>query len=94
MMNGIHCEDKYDYESLWPRHFKSTLPSCQCEPFILSCFLGSEYISGNSSEKLTKLAFRPPHNGLVLLHPPPQDLITLREIAHAGRQNKQRHLTK
>lgn len=51
----------------------------------MSCLRVSEYISGNSSEKLTKLAFRPPpHNGFVLLHFPRScGLITLREIAHA-----------
>lgn len=47
------------------------LLGCQCKLFILSCLRVSEYISGNSTEKLTKLAFRhPPHNGFVLLHFP------------------------
>lgn len=69
-----------------------TFLSCQCELFILSCFPVSEYISGNSSEKLTKLAFRPqPHNGFVLLHSPRSyGLITLGEIAHAGGGHKNR----
>lgn len=60
--------------------------------FILSCFPASEYISGNSSEKLTKLAFSPqPHNGFVLLHSPRScALITLPDIAHAegGQKNR------
>lgn len=68
------------------------LLSCQCELFILSCLPVSEYISGNSSEKLTKLAFRPPsHNGFVLLHfPRSYGLITLGEIANAGGGQKNR----
>lgn len=37
MMNGIHCEDKYDYESLWPRHFKSTLVFLAANVSLLFC---------------------------------------------------------
>lgn len=63
-----------------------------CELFILSCFPVSEYMSGNSSEKLTKLAFRPPpHNGFVLLHSiRSYGLIPLGEIAHGRGGQKKR----
>lgn len=37
MRNGIHCEDKYDYESLWPRHFKSTLVFLAANVSLLFC---------------------------------------------------------
>lgn len=68
------------------------LLSCQCKLFILSCLRLSEYISGNSSEKLTKLAFRrPPHNGFVLLHFPRWcGLNTSPESAHAGGEQENR----
>lgn len=36
-MNAIHCADKYDYESRWPRHFKSTLVFLAANVSLLFC---------------------------------------------------------
>lgn len=79
-------------KALGQAHFKCTHFFLAANVSFLFCHV-SEYISGNSSEKLTKLAFRqPPHNGFVLLHSPL--LVWFKYLARVHAESGQkRHLT-